>query len=70
MSLASARTKAGLSQRAVAEKLNVSPAAVALWDTGKTMPRAGLLPEIAKLYKCTIDELLSPKQPHEGGVNR
>lgn len=65
MSFASARTKAGLSQRVVAERLNVSPAAVALWDSEKTMPRAALLPEIARLYNCTVDELLKPDKRGE-----
>lgn len=58
MGFSSARTKAGLSQRSVAEKMNVSPAAVALWDTGKSKPRAALLPKLAELYGCTVDELL------------
>ena len=59
MSFASARTRAGLSQRKVAKELNVTPAAVALWDTGKTMPRAALLPQIAELYGCAIEELFN-----------
>lgn len=58
MSFAEARAKSGLSQRAVADRLGVTPAAVALWDTKKTMPRASLLQKIAKLYGCTVDELL------------
>ena len=62
MGFSSARMKAGLSQRAVAEKMNVSPAAVALWDTGKSKPRAALLPKLAELYGCTVDELLSDQE--------
>ena len=62
MGFSSARMKAGLSQRAVAEKMNVSPAAVALWDTGKSKPRAALLPKLAELYGCTVDELLRQEQ--------
>lgn len=58
MAFASARNHAGISQREAAEKLDVSPAAVAQWETGKTRPRAALLPKIAELYGCTVDELL------------
>ena len=58
MSFLSARTKSGLSQAAVAKEMNVSDAAVSMWETGKTRPRAGLLLKLAKLYNCTVDELL------------
>ena len=58
MSFAAARAKAGLSQREVAKKLGVTPAAVALWDTGKNLPRGSLLPKIAAVYGVTVDELL------------
>lgn len=58
MSLATARVKAGLSQRAVAKKLGITDAAVCLWETGRTLPRAALLPKLATLYGCTVDDLL------------
>ena len=58
MSFVLARKKAGFSQREVAEKLDVSDAAVCMWETGKTLPRSVLLPKIAELYQCTIDDLL------------
>jgi hypothetical protein len=28
------------------------------WETGITSPRTSRLPEIARLYKCDVDELL------------
>lgn len=57
MSFLSARTAAKLSQAAVAKKLGVTDAAVCMWETGKTRPRATLLPKIAALYGCAIDDL-------------
>ena len=63
MSFLSARNKAGLSQAAVAEKLGIAPASVSQWETGKTVPKADRLPEIAALYRCTVDELLAPDAP-------
>ena len=60
MSFYSARKKAGLSQAAVGAMLGVAPAAVCQWETGKTTPRSSLLPKIAKIYGCTVDDLLAP----------
>lgn len=65
MSFLSARSKAGLSQAAVAEKLGISSASVCQWETGKNLPRADKLPEIAALYGCTVDELLSTEAEAE-----
>lgn len=58
MSFRNARIKAGLSVAQVMSALSVSDAAVYQWETGETMPNAKRLPEIARLYKCTVDELL------------
>lgn len=58
MSFLSCRKKAGLTQMEVAKALGVSDAAVCQWEKGETMPSGKRLPEIAKLYKCTVDKLL------------
>ncbi len=58
MSFRSARLSAGLSVQQVVEKLQVSDAAVYMWETGQHNPRAGKLLEIAALYRCTVDDLL------------
>lgn len=58
MSFLSCRKKAGLTQAEVAKALGVSDAAVCQWEKGETMPNGKRLPEIAKLYKCTVDKLL------------
>lgn len=55
-----ARKKAGLTQDEVAKVLGVTPASVSMWETGRMMPRAYLLPKIATLYGCTIEELMTP----------
>ena len=59
MSFLSASKHAGLSQGAVGERLGVAAAAVCQWETGKTYPDTRRLPEIAKLYGCTVDDLLA-----------
>lgn len=63
MSFLSARLKAGLSQAAVAEHLGITAASVCQWETGKNLPRTALLRDIASLYGCTVDELLTPDDP-------
>lgn len=52
------RKIAGLNQRQVSILLGVSHSAVSMWETGKSFPRATLLPKLAALYNCTIDDLL------------
>ncbi len=59
LSFLQARKNAGLTQAVVAEKFGITAASVCQWETGKTTPRSNLLPQIAKVYGCTIDELLS-----------
>lgn len=59
------REKAGLSVKQVMEALNVSDAAVYFWETGANAPRTKKLPDIAKLYGCTVDELLKEVKPSE-----
>ena len=45
-------------QREVAKKLGVRESAVSKWESGQAKPRADKLPILAKLYGCTIEELL------------
>lgn len=58
MALVALRKKAGLTQMAVARSLGVSDSAVNQWEKGKTFPKTEQLPKLAKLYGCTVDELL------------
>lgn len=58
MGFREARLAAGLSVANVMSALKVSDAAVYQWETGVTTPSGKRLPEIAKLYGCTVDELL------------
>ena len=53
------RISAGLSQKQLAELINIKRCNVTKWETGVTHPRAELLPKIAKVLNCSIDELLS-----------
>ncbi|MBR1613889.1 MAG: helix-turn-helix transcriptional regulator [Treponema sp.] len=53
------------SQNEVAKSLGISPSAVGKWERGLAKPRASLLPAVAKLYGCTIDELLADEDSGE-----
>lgn len=46
-------------QREVAKILGVKASAVSKWERGVSKPRADKLPILAKLYGCTIEELLA-----------
>lgn len=46
-------------QREVAKILGVRESAVSKWERGIARPRAEKLPILAKLYGCTIEELLA-----------
>lgn len=60
--LKTARKNAGLSQEQLAEKLCVSRAAVAKWETDKGLPDVGNLKAISKLLTVSVDFLLDDGQ--------
>ena len=53
-----AREKAGLTVLQAARQLETSTVTVYNWENGVYTPEAHKLTRIAKLYNCTIDELL------------
>lgn len=63
LSFKSAREKSGKTQRDLATELGIDQSTVSLWEVGKTQPRAKLLPRLASILGCTVDELLDPDAP-------
>lgn len=57
--LNSMRKNSGFTQEEVAVRLGISPQAVSKWENDLSCPDIMLLPEIAKLYGKSVDELLS-----------
>lgn len=51
------REKLKLSQEELAEKVAVDRSTIAKWETGKAMPRADKLPELARILECEVSEL-------------
>ena len=52
------RTKNGLSQEALAEKIHVTRQAVSRWETGETVPNTQTLQLLSKLFDVSINTLL------------
>lgn len=59
------RESYGLTQSQVAEKIGVSLDTVSRYETEKREPRASDLCQMAKLFSCSIDELLGRSGTHE-----
>lgn len=53
------RKKAGISQKKLAEELKVTQGAISQWERGVTFPSIDKLPELAKILKCNINELIN-----------
>lgn len=53
------RTKLNMTQIEMAECLGVRQSTVAMWESGKNMPRADMLLKIARLLGCSIDDLFA-----------
>lgn len=53
-----AREKNGLKQKELAAAINVDRSTIAKWETGASHPRVELLPKIASVLNCTVDDLL------------
>lgn len=48
-------------QEQAAQLLNISPKSLSRWECGSTMPDVMILPEIARLYCVTVDDLYREK---------
>ena len=56
------RQEKQLSQEELARLLGVDRSAVARWETGVNLPRASKLMTLAKIFSCTLDELMNIKK--------
>ena len=53
------RRRAGFTVAQLAERLSVTRATIYFWEQGRYLPNAGLLPELAEILGCTIDDLFT-----------
>ena len=57
-----ARKEAGLTQKQVAEKLNIYQSNVSDWENDVSRPEYEKLVELARLYEITIEDLLGVRE--------
>ena len=65
MSIKEMRLRAKITQNELSLKLSIQRSTVAKWETGKSLPRAELLPKIAQILNCSVDELLRTGEQKE-----
>lgn len=63
--LKSLRKRDGMSQKALAEALNVSQSAVAMWESGKNTPEYGTLMRLGDIFNVSIDLLTGQSRGKE-----
>ena len=66
--IAALRKAGGLTQRELAEKLNVSDKAVSRWERDESAPDLSLIPVIADVFGVTSDELLRGQRATDAHV--
>ena len=59
------RKRAGLTQKQLAERIQVNQTAVSQWETGRCYPSAKILQKLAEILGSTADELLRCKEIKE-----
>lgn len=60
------RKKNNLTQKQLADKLNVTYQAVSKWENGKNVPDIAIMMEISKIFNVDIDELLKGENKPKG----
>ncbi|MCQ2742609.1 MAG: helix-turn-helix domain-containing protein [Bacilli bacterium] len=58
-----------LTQKDLAEKLNVTPQAISRWESGDVEPSLGAIKEMASIFGCSVDELLSDSEKDSAETN-
>ncbi len=67
--IAALRKANGLTQRELAEKLNVSDKAVSRWERDECAPDLSLIPIIAEIFNVSADELLSGERRRSDDIS-
>ena len=57
VSLEAARVNARLSQRKVADLIEVNVCTISNWENGKTAPNAEQFRKLCEIYKCPMDAI-------------
>lgn len=63
------RKKATFTQEGLAKELGVDRSTIAKWETGTSFPRTEMLPKLAKLFNCSIDDLFETNETETSAVS-
>lgn len=64
------RRRAGYTVAQLAARLHVTKATIYFWEQGRYLPNAGLLPELAEVLGCSIDDLFFAGLDEEDNTKR
>lgn len=53
------RLACGMKQVELAERIGVRQSAVSYWETDRSDPPCSILPKLAEIFNCTIDDLFT-----------
>ncbi len=62
INLKNRRLKCGLSQKQIADYLNITPQSVSKWENGNALPSIDYLPKLAECLSCDINAFFAPIQ--------
>lgn len=62
MNLTKLRKEKNLTQAELSEKLKVTRSTVAMWELGLSSPKIEHLKKMAKLFGCTVDDLIKEEE--------
>lgn len=52
------RMSLNMTQKQLSELLGVKRSTVSMWEAGRSFPKTDMLPKLAKILNCTVDDLL------------
>ena len=58
MKIRAKREAMGWTQKELAERMDVTVMAVSYWETGRNIPTPDKLRKLAKIFDCSMEELL------------
>lgn len=62
INLKNQRLTCGLSQKQIADYLNITPQSVSKWENGSALPSIDYLPKLAECLNCDINAFFAPVQ--------
>lgn len=62
MNIKEIRQRRNITQVELAANLGIGQPAIASWETGVSKPRTDMLPKLAAILGCTIDELFGGEE--------